>query len=145
MVYQAAGALRLRMIVQLAVTPFQLAVLFVSTRGSLVDAAFGTAASAAIEFLPSQLVVNRICGSTMRIVGVALLPSAAVTVSTLAAALGTVVLLRTVPGSLPLFAATGSGVLGWIVGLIAVQHPLGAELALLLRDMRRRFALPGLT
>ncbi len=144
-VYQAAGALRLRMMVQLAVTPFQLAVLFIATRGGLVEAALGTAISAAIEFLPSQLVVNRICGSTMRIVCVALLPSAAVAASTVISALAAAAALQEMPGVLPLFAVIGSGVLGWIVGLAVTRHPLGTQLVSLLRDMRRRFTLPGLT
>ena len=144
-VFQAAGALRLRMMVQLAVTPSQLAVLFVATRGGLVEAAFGTAVSAAIEFLPSQLVVNRICGSTMRAVGLALWPSAMVTMSTAATALAVAAAMRTVPGTLPLFAVIGSGVLGWIAGLAVTRHPLGVELAALLRDMRRRFALLSVT
>lgn len=43
----------------------QLWVRLVSAHGTLVRAALGTIASAAIEYLPSQIIVNRLCASLM--------------------------------------------------------------------------------
>ncbi len=139
-VYQAAGAMRARMIIQIAVTPLQLLILFVAAHGTLVEAALGTTASAAIEYVPSQMMVNRICGTSGRAVLVALLPSAAVTVSAVSGALAVMAALSTTSAAplLPLAATVVAGAVGWIVGLGVVRHPLGVELMSLLRDVRRR-------
>ena len=136
-VFQAAGAMRARMYVQLAVTPAQLAALFVAAHGSLTDMALGTVASAVIEYLPSQLVVNRICRTTMLGVLAALLPSAVVTCCTALGALAAVALLPASPNAflLPLVAALATGAIGWVAGLYVARHPLGAEMATLLRSI----------
>ncbi len=134
-VYQAFGAMRARMIVQLAVTPFQLLVLFVAAHGTLVQMAAGVVASAAVEFVPSQAMVNRICGMPLRSVLKALLPSAVVAVCTVAGALAAGRLLPATPERVfgPLVLALSCGAAGWLAGLAVSRHPLGGELITLVR------------
>lgn len=129
MVYAATGEMRARMLVQLAVTPVQLAVLYVAAHGSLVDAAWGMVASAAIEFVPSQLTVNRICGTRMASVLGCLVPSAVVAACT---AVGPLAITAAWPGGAAhpveaLAALMASGALGWVVGLRIARHPLLPE------------------
>ncbi len=139
-VYQAFGAMRARMVVQLAVTPLQLAVLFAAAHGTLVQMAAGVVGSAIIEFVPSQAMVSRLCGLGMRPVLLALLPSAVVTVCTVAGALTAGLLLPPSPEHVvpPLVLALVCGAAGWAMGLAVSRHPLGRELVQLARDLRRR-------
>ncbi len=139
-VYQASGAMRARMAVQLAVTPLQLAVLFAAAHGTLVQMAAGVVASAAIEFVPSQLMVNRICGMGAGRVLRALLPSAFTAGSTVAGALAAGLVLPPDPQHvvLPLALALAGGALGWGVGLAVSRHPLGGELVSLAVALWRR-------
>ena len=139
-VYQAFGAMRARMIVQVAVTPAQLLVLFAAAHGTLTQMAMGVIASAAIEFIPSQIVVNRICGMAMRPVAGALMPSAVVTVCTVAGALIAGIMLPPSPEHVlaPLALALACGALGWLVGLAVSRHPLGGELIKLVHAGRKR-------
>ncbi len=139
-VFQAAGAMRARMIVQLAVTPAQLLVLFAAAHGTLVQAALGTVASATLEYVPSQVAANRICRTPAGAVLAALWPSAVVALCTAAAALVAAVLLPGPPGAalLPLVVSVGSGAAGWAGGLALTRHPLGSEALSLLRDARVR-------
>lgn len=145
-VYQAFGAMRARMIVQLAVTPAQLLVLFVAAHGTLVQMAAGVVASAAIEFVPSQIMVNRICGMSLRPVLKAALPSAVVAACTMAGALAAGRLLPPSPDHVfaPLLLALFCGAIGWLGGLAISRHPLGGELVALVRATRGRIGLwPG--
>ncbi len=144
-VYAAAGAMRARMIVQLAVTPAQLAVLFVAAHGTLVQAAFGTVASAAIEFVPSQIMVNRICGTRMRSIVLALVPSGVVTICTI---IGPALVASLMPSHpYPLFLSLGamlaSGAAGWFAGLLISGHPLWKEVVSVLRSARVLLARRG--
>ena len=139
-VYQAFGAMRARMLVQVAVTPAQLLVLFVAAHGTLTQMALGVIASAAIEFVPSQFMVNRICGTAMRNVGGALLPSAVVAACTVTGALAAASI---VPSSrehiiLPLGLALAFGAIGWLIGLAVSRHPLSSEVIKLVHAIRRR-------
>jgi O-antigen/teichoic acid export membrane protein len=145
MVYQATGSMRRHMLVQIAVTPAQLAVLYAAAHGDLVIAAAGVAASALIEFLPSQVMVNRICNIGMRDVARAVLPSLLLVVATLAGALPALAMLPPAPDDLllPLAAAVTSGAIGFLVGLWLTSHPLGAEVVSFVRDARQRIATAG--
>ena len=129
-VYAATGAMRPRMTVQLLVTPVQLVLLFVAARHGLLASAYATVLSAAIEFTVSELVVNRLCGTPMRSILAALLPSAAVTATTAAAAGFAFRRLPPAHGDLvlPLACAVASGVAGWGLGLWISGHPLGREI-----------------
>lgn len=138
-VYQATGAMRTRMIVQLAITPAQLSVLFVAAHGTLVQAALGTIASAAIEYLPSQIMVNRLCASSMEAVVASLWRSAVVACCTAVAAFATFMLPITSPVPLLTLAlAVVAGIFGWVVGLVLTRHPLGSEAINIVKDWRSR-------
>ncbi len=137
-IFAATGAMRARMLVQLAVTPAQLAVLFLAAHGTLVEAAFGTVASAAIEFVPSQIMVNRICGTRMRLIIGALVPSGVVTICTI---IGPAIIAVLMPSRqysllLSLGAMLASGAVGWFAGLMISAHPLGKEIVSVLRSAR---------
>ncbi len=134
-VYQATGAMRMRMIVQLAITPAQLLVLFIAAHGTLVQAAFGTIASAVIEYLPSQIMVNRICATSTGAVVASLWPSAVVAGCTAGAASLAFVSPITPQASLPALAlAVAAGASGWIGGLALTRHPLGLEAIHIVKD-----------
>ena len=137
-VYQAFGAMRARMIVQLAVTPVQLLVLFAAAHGTLSQMALGVVISAVVEFVPSQIMVNRICGTTMRTVAGALLPSATVAACTVAGALVAAAVLPPTAHDViaPLLLALSCGAAGWLAGLAISRHPLGTELVKAVRAIR---------
>ncbi|WP_419729315.1 oligosaccharide flippase family protein [Lichenicola sp.] len=137
-IYQATGAMRARMVIQLWVTPMQLLVLFVAAHGTLVQAAIGTTVSAAIELLPSQFAANRICSTSMAAVATALLPSAVVTACTVGGAIAGTTLVHPGPhAALALAAGLLGGGFGWIAGLGLSHHRLGVELLSAVRDVHR--------
>src|SRR5262249_6857480 len=101
-------------------TPTQLAVLYAAAHGSLLTAGAGPVASALIELVPSQMMVNRICGMGMGAVAHAALPSPLLALCTVATArpplaVAAPPLLHNL--LLLLAAATPAGALGWLAGL----------------------------
>ena len=138
-VYQATGAMRMRMIVQLAVTPAQLLILFAAAHGTLVQAALGTIVSAVVEYLPSQIMVNRICATSTKAVLASLWTSAIVTGCTAGAASAAFALPIMPQAPLPaLVLAIIAGGAGWVGGLALTRHPLGLEAISLVKNRLSR-------
>jgi O-antigen/teichoic acid export membrane protein len=128
--FRAMGAMRISMTVQLAVTPPQLAVLFVGLYWGLPGVACATILSSGMEAVVAQIAVNRTIGTHVGGLLAATWKSVLVTLGTLALPL--IVVLQDPPGPdniwTPLVLAGFGGAIGWLVSLLALGHPLATEL-----------------
>ncbi len=138
-VYQATGAMRQRMNVQILVTPARLAVLFVTAQFGLAAVAAGTILNALIEFLPSQLAMNRIIGTGLADLFAATWKSL---LATLASAVAPVLVLIYLPPTAQdlwapvILAGIGTGA-AWLAALFLLAHPMAGEMLRLLGHGQR--------
>ena len=142
-IFQAAGAMRTRMLVQVAVTPVQLGIMVVAAQGTLQQMALGVIAGALVEYVPSQCAVNHIAGVRAWSILRALLPSAVVAVAT---SIGAGVGLDLLPAAsvgvtVSLGSALSGGTAGWLAGLWVARHPIRNELAPLMSATWRRLVV----
>ena len=138
-IYQASAALRQRMVVQVLVTPVQVALLFLAAHFSLVVIAAASILSALVEFVASQAAINRIAGTTMAQVGRAVAGSAMVTAASAALPALILVVAPPVDGNLllPLLLSVGGATIGWLGSVFALNHPITGEIAAALQHGRR--------
>ena len=138
-IYQASGALRQRMVVQVIVTPVQVALLFAAAPFGLVAVAAASVLNALMELIISQIAVNRIAGMTMPEIGGAVAGSAFV--MAVSAALPVLTLFIMPPDNnnvvLPLVLAAIGATIGWLGSVFALGHPIAEEISNALLHARR--------
>ena len=133
-IFQATGAMRQRMSVQLIIMPLKLTVFFVSAPFGLTAVAAGTILNALIELVASQVALNRLIGTGLPEVLAAIWKSL---LATAASAAGPGLVLLYMPPAanhlwLPvLLAAFGCGIF-WLAAVFLLAHPLADEMRRLL-------------
>jgi O-antigen/teichoic acid export membrane protein len=128
--YQAAGAMRERLRVQLVIAPVQVATIVTSTQISLTCVTYALMANAIVELIVSQQAINRLLGSTPADIFRSVAPSGLVAV---ASAIGpTAIAAWSPPQSewlwMPVLMAAASAAVGWILATIMTRHPLHKEI-----------------
>lgn len=139
MVYQATGAMRQRMNVQILITPVKLAVLLILAQFGLAAVAAGTILNAFVELVPSQFAVNRIIATRATDLVAATWKSLLITAASAAGPALVLIYQPPTPGYLLvpiLLAALGCGVF-WLAALFLLAHPMAGEMLRLLRQGRR--------
>jgi O-antigen/teichoic acid export membrane protein len=143
-VFQAVGAMKQRMYVQLIMTPVQVAVFFVAAHFGLAWVAFASVVSSLVEFVPSQIAVNRIANVTMGDIAASVMGSFYVSIGS---AILPLLLLAVFPASgnnviVTLLLASLAATIGWLGSVYALKHPIRSEVSstfALLRSHMRRF------
>lgn len=128
--YQAVGALRQRVTVQLVAAPVQIVSVLVMAHFGLVAAAGAFVLSTAVEFTVSQRVINRLIGASFREIAWAVRKSMYVAILTAA---GPAIILIAAPPAegfmwQPLLGATAIATVAWLAAIFALGHPLSREL-----------------
>ncbi len=142
-IFQATGAMRQRMGVQLLIMPLKLAVLFVSAQFGLAAVAAGTILNACIELVPSQFAVNRVIGTRPLELVTALWKSL---LATAASAAGPALVLIYLPPAVnhlwqPLLLAALSAGIFWLAAIFLLAHPLAEEMLRLLGQARSALSM----
>jgi lipopolysaccharide exporter len=143
-VFQAVGAMKQRMYVQLIMTPIQIAVFFVAAHFGLAWVAFASVISSLVEFVPSQIAVNRIADVNMGDIFAAVISSFYVSIGS---AILPLLLLAVFPANennviVTLVLASLLATIGWLSSVYALKHPIRHEVTstfALLRSHIRRF------
>jgi len=143
-VFQAVGAMKLRMYVQLIMTPIQVAVFFVAAHFGLAWVAFASIVSSIVEFVPSQIAVNRIAKVSMGDIAASVIGSFYVS---LGSALLPLLLLAVFPATgdnvvVTLVLASIAATIGWLGSIYLLKHPIRSEVEAtfaLLKTHARRF------
>jgi O-antigen/teichoic acid export membrane protein len=130
-VFQAVGAMKQRMYVQLIMTPIQVAVFFVAAHFGLAWVAFASVISSVVEFVPSQIAVNRIANVTMGDVAASVMGSFFVSIGS---AILPLLLLVVVPANennviVTLALASMAATIGWLGSVYALKHPIRNEVS----------------
>jgi O-antigen/teichoic acid export membrane protein len=143
-VFQAVGAMKQRMYVQLIMTPIQVAVFFVAAHFGLAWVAVASVISSIVEFIPSQIAVNRIANVKMRDIAASV--SGSVYVSIGSAVLPLLLLIVFPPTKnnivVTLVLASIGAIIGWLCSVFMLKHPIRSEVNLalaLLKTRARRF------
>ena len=137
-VFQATGAMRQRMSVQLVIMPLKLLVFFISAQYGLAAVAAGTILNALIELVPSQFAVDRVIGTRPLELFATLWKSL---LATAASAAGSILILIYLPPSVDylwqpiILAALATGIF-WLIAIFLLAHPLADEILRLIGQAR---------
>ena len=137
-IFQATGAMRQRMGVQLVIMPLKLAVFFVAAQYGLAAVAAGTILNALIELAPSQFAVNRIIGTRLLELFTALWKSLLATAASAAGSGLVLIYLPPAVGHLwqPVILAAAATGIFWLVAIFLLAHPLAEEILRLIGQVR---------
>lgn len=143
-VFQAVGAMKQRMHVQLIITPFQVAVFFVAAHYGLAWVALASVISSLVEFFPSQIVVNRIAKVSMADIARSLLGSLYVSIGSAILPLLLLIVFPAKAGNVvvTLVLASILATIGWLGSVYALKHPIRSEVNstfALLKSHARRY------
>jgi hypothetical protein len=124
--------------VQLRVTPVQIIIYFIGAHFGLVAVAFGAILCWIIEFVPSQIAVNRIACITMRDLGKAVTGSLVIAGGS---AILPLVVLASVSSSkeniIPMMVLASLGALiGWFSTVTLLRHPVSVEVKSAFKHLR---------
>jgi O-antigen/teichoic acid export membrane protein len=143
-VFQAVGAMKQRMYVQLIMTPIQVVVFFVAAHFGLAWVALASVISSLVEFVSSQIAVNRIANVNMGDILESVMGSFYVSIGS---AILPLLLLTVFPTNennviVTLVLASLLATIGWLSSVYALKHPIRSEVTstfALLRSHIRRF------
>lgn len=143
-VFQAVGAMKQRMHVQLIVTPIQVAVFFFAAHFGLAWVAIASVISSLVELIPSQIAVNRIAKVTAGDIAGSVAGSVYVSIGSTIPPLLLIALFPATEQNvlLTLVIASLVATLGWLSSIYVLKHPIRGEVDsafALIRTQVRRF------